>query len=155
MASPLDTLHDEQQLVSSLLDLMTQEQQCLIDANIEGLNAITPRKAELMNELAVLANQRHLALAAAGFAAEETGMQEWVAQAADSGAGDAWNQLLQLTRDAKEVNRVNGMLINKQMTHNQNLINAMRQPANAGDSAVYGPTGQATPGGPSRRFVVG
>ena len=155
MASPLDTLHDEQQLVSSLLDLMTQEQQCLIEANIEGLNAITPRKAELMNELAVLANQRHQALAAAGFAAEETGMQEWVAQAASSGAGEAWNQLLQLTRDAKEVNRVNGMLINKQMTHNQNLINAMRQPANAGDAAVYGPTGQATPGGPSRRFVVG
>ncbi|MCC6071303.1 flagella synthesis protein FlgN [Massilia sp. GCM10020059] len=155
MASPLDTLHDEQQLVSSLLDLMKQEQQCLIDADIEGLNAITPRKAERMNELAVLANQRHQALAAAGFAAEETGMQDWVAHAANSSASDAWSQLLALTRDAKEVNRVNGMLINKQMTHNQNLINAMRQPANAGDAAVYGPTGQATPGGPSRRFVVG
>lgn len=155
MASPLDTLHDEQQLVASLLDLMTQEQQCLIDADIDGLNAITPRKAELMNGLAVLANQRHQALAAAGFAAEETGMQDWVAQAANRGAASDWQQLLVLTRDAKEVNRVNGMLINKQMTHNQNLLQAMRQPANAGDSAVYGPTGQATPGGPSRRFVVG
>jgi flagellar biosynthesis protein FlgN len=155
MASPLDTLHDEQQLVSSLLDLMKQEQQCLIGADIDGLNAITPRKAELMNELAVLANQRHQALTAAGFAAEETGMQEWVAQAANRGAGAAWEQLLQLTREAKEVNRLNGTLINKQMTHNQNLINAMRQPANAGDAAVYGPTGQTAPGGPSRRFVVG
>ena len=155
MASPLDTLHDEQHLVSSLLGLMKQEQQCLIDADIDGLNAITPRKAVLMNELAVLANQRHQALAAAGFAAEEAGMQEWVAEAANSGAGEAWQQLLGLTREAKEVNRLNGMLINKQMTHNQNLINAMRQPANAADTAVYGPTGQATPGGPSRRFVVG
>ena len=155
MASPLDTLHDEQQLVSSLLDLMKQEQQCLIGADIDGLNAITPRKAERMNELAVLANQRHQALAAAGFAAEETGMQDWVAQSANSAADDAWQQLLGLTREAREVNRLNGMLINKQMTHNQNLINAMRQPANAADTAVYGPTGQAAPGGPSRRFVVG
>jgi flagella synthesis protein FlgN len=47
------------------------------------------------------------------------------------------------------------MLINKQMTHNQNLLNAMRQPANSADAAVYGRTGQTTPGGPSRRFVVG
>ncbi len=155
MASPLDTLHDEQQLVSSLLGLMKQEQQCLIDADIDGLNAIIPRKAELMNALAVRANQRHQALAAAGFAAEEAGMQEWTAQAANSSAAEAWQQLLQLTGDAKEVNRLNGMLINKQMTHNQNLINAMRQPANASDTAVYGPTGQAAPGGPSRRFVVG
>lgn len=155
MASPLDTLQDEQQLVSSLLDLMQQEQQCLIGADIESLNAITARKAELMNGLAVLANQRHLALAAAGFAAEEAGMQDWVAQPGNSGASAAWNQLLERTREAREVNRVNGMLINKQMTHNQNLLNAMRQPANAGDAAVYGPTGQKAPGGPSRRFVVG
>mgnify|MGYP006324740439 CR=1 FL=1 len=89
MASPLDTLHDEQHLVSSLLDLMKQEQQCLIGADIDGLNAITPRKAELMNALAVLANQRHQALAAAGFAAEETGMQEWASQAANSSAATA------------------------------------------------------------------
>lgn len=155
MASPLDTLHDEQQLLSSLLDLMKQEQQCLIDADIDSLNAITPRKAELMNELAVLANQRHQALEAAGFAAEEAGMQAWVEQTASSSAADGWSNLLDLTREAKEVNRLNGMLINKQMTHNQNLINAMRQPANAGDAAVYGPTGQTAPGGPSRRFVIG
>lgn len=155
MASPLDTLHDEQQLLTSLLDLMKQEQQCLIDADIDKLNAITPRKAELMNDLAVLANQRHQALEAAGFAAEEAGMQAWVEKTANTSTFDAWNHLLDLTREAKEVNRLNGMLINKQMTHNQNLINAMRQPANAGDAAVYGPTGQTTPGGPSRRFVVG
>ena len=155
MASPLDTLHDEQHLVSSLLDLMKQEQQCLIGADTDALNAITPRKAELMNELAVLANQRHQLLDAAGFPAEEAGMQAFVAQADDRSASDAWHVLLDLTREAKEINRINGMLINKQMTHNQNLINAMRQPANAADAAVYGRTGQTTPAGPSRRFVVG
>lgn len=154
MASPLDTLHDEQHLVSSLLDLMKQEQQCLIGADTDGLNAITPRKAERMNELAVLANQRHQALGGAGFSADEAGMQAWAGQS-ERAASEAWHTLLDLTREAKEINRVNGMLINKQMTHNQNLINAMRQPANAADTTVYGRTGQASLGGPSRRFVVG
>ena len=155
MASPLDTLPEEQQLISALLDLMKQEQQCLIGADTDGLNAITPQKAELMNQLAVLANQRHELLGAAGQAGSEAGMQAWVDTLGDHAATAGWHQLLDLTREAKELNRVNGMLINKQMTHNQNLINAMRQPSSAGDSAVYGPTGQAAPGGPSRRFVVG
>ncbi|RJG20408.1 flagella synthesis protein FlgN [Massilia cavernae] len=155
MASPFDTLSEEQQLISSLLELMKQEQQCLIGADIDGLNAITPQKADLMNQLAIKANQRHQALGAAGHAASEAGMQSLVDSLDNPAATAAWNKLLDLTREAKELNRVNGMLINKQMTHNQNLINAMRQPASAGDSAVYGPTGQAAPSGPSRRFVVG
>lgn len=155
MASPIDTLAREQQLVSSLLDLMKQEQQCLISADIDGLNTITPQKADLTNQLAILANQRHQALGAAGFAAEEAGMQAWIDGANDNAATDAWRRLFDLVREAKELNRVNGMLVNKQMTHNQNLINAMRQPADAADSTVYGPTGQTAPSGPSRRFVVG
>lgn len=155
MASPIDTLAREQKLVCSLLDLMKQEQQCLVSADIDGLNALTPQKADLTNQLALLANERHQALGAAGFAAEETGMQAWLDGANDNTAADAWRRLLDLVREAKELNRVNGMLVNKQMTHNQNLINAMRQPADAADSTVYGPTGHTATSGPSRRFVVG
>jgi flagella synthesis protein FlgN len=82
-------------------------------------------------------------------------MQAWVESEAGKSAADAWQQLLKLTREAKELNRVNGMLINKQMAHNQGLINAMRQPANGAEATVYGPGGLTTQGGPSRRFVVG
>lgn len=155
MPSPSDTLADEQQLMSSLLALMQREQEFLVAADAVGLGTITPEKAQSMNQLAILANQRHQALGAAGFAAEETGMQAWVESPAGQSEADAWQQLLKLTRDAKELNRVNGMLINKQMAHNQGLINAMRQPANAAETTVYGPGGLTTQGGPSRRFVVG
>ena len=47
------------------------------------------------------------------------------------------------------------MLINKQMTHTQAVLNAMRTPAGGLDGGVYGPSGQTAAGGPSRRFVVG
>ena len=47
------------------------------------------------------------------------------------------------------------MLINKQMTHTQVVLNAMRTPAGSTDAGFYGPSGQTTVSGPSRRFVVG
>lgn len=155
MPSPIDTLNDEQQLISSLLHLMKREQEFLVSADADGLGTITPEKAQLMNQLAILANKRHQSVGAAGFTADEAGMQAWVESDSGKDAAGAWHQLLQLTREAKELNRVNGMLINKQMAHNQNLINAMRQPANAAETSVYGPTGQTAPSGPSRKFVVG
>lgn len=154
-ASPISTLRDEQSLIATLLKLMKQEQQCLVSADTDGLTAITPQKSQLITQMGQLATQRHQALGAAGFAARETGMEAWLASSNDSSASTLWQELLSLTREAKELNRVNGMLINKQMTHNQTVLNAMRTPAQGGDSGFYGPTGQTTGSGPSRRYVVG
>jgi flagella synthesis protein FlgN len=153
--SPISTLRDEHQLMTSLLEVMKQEQAFLVSANTDGLTEVTPRKTSLITELAALASARHAALGAAGFAPREAGMETWLDSGPDAAAAAQWQALLTLTAEAKEMNRVNGMLINKQLTHNMNLINAMRQPANGSDSGMYGPSGQAAPGGPSRRYVVG
>jgi flagella synthesis protein FlgN len=82
-------------------------------------------------------------------------MEDWLDSCDDAAARTLWRALLERTREAKELNRVNGMLINKQMTNTQVVLNAMRTPAGGADAAVYGPRGQASTGGPSRRFVVG
>jgi flagella synthesis protein FlgN len=154
-ASPISTLRDEQTLIATLLKLMKQEQQCLVSADTDGLTAITPQKSQLITQMAQLAGQRHQALGAAGFDARETGMDAWLASCTDPAASPLWQDLLTLTREAKELNRINGMLINKQMTYNQNVINAMRTPAGGTDNGFYGPSGQPTAGGPSRRYVIG
>lgn len=155
MTSPTTTLRDEQQLITSLIELMQQEQQFLIHADSDGLSTLTPQKAQMVQQMAALAARRHQALGAAGVAASESGMQDWLAASGDDAARAQWRELLARTADAKEVNRVNGMLINKQMTNTQVAINAMRTPAGGADSGVYGPSGQAAASGPSRRFVVG
>lgn len=155
MASPITTLHDEQQLLGSLLELMQQEQQLLVSADGDGLAAVTPQKSRMISQLALLASQRHRALGSAGFAASEAGMEDWLGSERDPAAQTVWQQLLDLTRQAKELNRINGLLINKQMSHNQTVLNAMRTPANGAESALYGPGGQTSSGGPSRRYVVG
>ena len=155
MTSLTTILRDEQRLITSLVELMQQEQQFLVKADSGGLETITAQKLAMVQHMAVLAGQRHLALGAVGFAAGEAGMEPWLAACRDADAGLLWRDLLERTRAAKELNRVNGMLINKQMTHTQVVLNAMRTPAGGADAGVYGPSGQAATGGPSRRYVVG
>ncbi|MDB5916833.1 MAG: hypothetical protein JWR40_1067 [Massilia sp.] len=155
MTSLTTILRDEQRLITSLVELMKQEQQFLVKADSDGLETITAQKSALVQQMSALSSQRHLALGAAGFAAGEAGMEPWLAACRDDDAAALWRDLLERTRAAKELNRVNGMLINKQMTHTQVVLNAMRTPAGGNDPGVYGPSGQAAAGGPSRRFVVG
>ena len=154
-ASPAAALSKEQELITAVLDVLRQEQQHLVSADTEALERITPRKAQLVQEMSVLARQRHLALGAAGFAAEESGMQAWLDASGNEAATASWRDLLAKTREAKELNRVNGLLINKRLAHNASLLNAMRNPSGAADAGVYGPGGQTTPTIGPRRHIVG
>ena len=153
--SPILTVPQEQEHVSSLIELMKQEQQLLVAADATGLAELTPRKNALLQALADLSAQRHAALAAAGCEGSEAGMEPWLAVGGNPEARAQWEALLALAREAKELNRVNGMLINKQLAHNQGVLNALRMPAGAEAGGVYGASGQAIGNGPSKRFVIG
>ena len=124
-------------------------------AAADELAQLTPRKVALVQELAQLSRERHAALGSAGFAASEAGMEPWLAAQGVDAVRSAWTGLLAQTAEAKELNRVNGMLINRQMAHNQTVLNALRTPAGGADAALYGAKGQTFGSGPSQRFVVG
>ena len=153
--SPISTVSQEQQHVSDLIALMKQEQQLLVAADADGLAELTPRKNALLQALAELSAQRHAALLAAGCEGSEAGMEPWLAVGGSLEARSQWEQLLTLAREAKELNRVNGMLINKQLAHNQGVLNALRMPAGAEAGGVYGSSGQTLGSGPSKRYVIG
>lgn len=155
IATPNTTLPAEQQLITSLVELMKQEQQLLVNADADGLAALMPQKTQYVQQVAALSAERHRALAGAGFAASESGMEPWLAASGTPAARAQWESLLALTAQAKELNRVNGMLINKQMAQNHALLNALRTPAAGGDAGVYGPGGTTVAGGPSKRYVIG
>jgi len=151
--TPFSSLRDEQERMTSLLALMKQEQLHLVAAEIDAITEITTRKTVLVGQLSQLAAQRHQALAAAGFAAAEEGMDGWLAQAGNPEAAALWAELLGTTREAKEQNRLNSLLVNKHMLHTQGALNAIRPPAQSGN--FYGPSGQATSNTISRRVVIG
>jgi flagella synthesis protein FlgN len=151
--SPMSSLREELNLMTELLDLMRQEQHHLIGADIDSLGGVTARKSELVGQLSALATTRHAALAAAGFEAREEGMRAWLAAGGADGADALWDELLQQTRAAKEANRVNGLLINRHLAHTRGALNALRPPAQGGNT--YGPSGQTTSSPTSRRLIIG
>jgi flagella synthesis protein FlgN len=151
--TPLTALREEHRIMGLLLDLMQQEQQFLVAAEVEQLNGVMEQKNSLVAQMTRLSAQRHQALAAAGFPGREEGMAGWVAASGDASATELWHAVLDLTRQAKELNRLNGMLINKHLVHSQGALNAMR-PTPAGGN-FYGPSGQTVNNPAKRRYVIG
>lgn len=154
-ASPYQTLAAEHQHLTALLALMKQEQQSLVALNADELAQLTTQKNAMLSSLASLSQQRHAALAAAGCEASEAGMEPWLAVSGTTEVRDQWESMLGAAREAKELNRVNGMLINKQLAHNQGVLNALRTPTNAPTGTIYGASGQTMGVGVSNRYVVG
>lgn len=162
LPTPADTLAQEQLTAKVLVDYLQQEQALLIAADIEGLSLLTGKKASAVSLMSELATTRHRALAAVGHTASETGMQAWLTErdAASATAAkqnkdmlNVWNNLLATARQAKEINRVNGILINTHVARNQTALNVFQMQTT--DANLYGPNGQATSAGKGRGLVVG
>lgn len=153
--NPHQTIAAEHQHLDALMALMKQEQQSLISLDTDELSSLTTQKNALLASLMGLSQQRHAALRAVGCEGSEAGMAPWL-EAGDRGeARQQWERMLNAAREAKELNRVNGMLISKQLAHNTGVLNALRTPTNAPAGAIYGASGQTMGLGASRRFVLG
>jgi flagella synthesis protein FlgN len=151
--APILTLREEQRLITELQDILKDEQGALVAADIDKLSALTPRKSEVINRMGVLAGERHKALGNAGFEAHEGGMENWLCAHGTPDDKALWNSVLSQTREAKELNRLNGMLINRQLSHTQGALQALRPPSPGGN--VYGPTGLTATTTTSRGFLAG
>lgn len=149
----MDSLNQERDAMHRLIALIRQEQTFLLAANIDGLNAITDEKAKTVAHVAALANARQHALTSAGYPQTEAGMQAWVTSQTTGSAADTWAELLTLTRSAKEINRVNGLLINSQLTRNQLALNVLHGADQR--SGFYGPDGQSKTSVTARNLVIG
>ncbi|MDN4057359.1 flagellar protein FlgN [Massilia sp. YIM B02769] len=153
MTRPHATLPAEHERIAALVDMMKQEQQLLMAADADALAELVPHKAALVQELAQLSRQRHATLGGMGFDASEAGMEAWVVSHADAETRGGWSALLASTAEAKELNRVNGLLINRQLAHNQTVLQALRTPTGAAESTLYGAKGQTFGAGAARRFL--
>lgn len=149
----MHSLNDELNAMQRLLDLIRQEQEQLTEANIEGLQAITQEKAQAISRISTLADARHKLLAQAGLPAGDASMQPWLERSADTAASATWQQLLSVAGAAKEQNRINGLLINKQMARNQNALSVLQ--GNTQANHFYGPNGQTTAKPSTTRLVIG
>ncbi len=153
---PMSSLQEEHQALANLIELMKVEQAYLVAADMDGVQSITEQKSRVVAQISKLAQQRHRALAMAGFAPEEQNMQAWLASINQDKVNAAWQDLLTITKAAKELNRVNGILVNKQLSWNQQALETLQAPIRADTGgSFYGPNGQSTTSSSNRRVVVG
>lgn len=150
--NPADGLDDEIKESNTLLQLLKDEQDVLIRADVEELARLTEEKNKSIARMAELAQRRHRVLAATGFEASEAGMKVWLKSAAPA-AARMWTSLLDVARQAKEQNRINGLLIGKHMARTQAALNILHGGQQAGN--MYGPNGQSTGQAGSRKLVIG
>ncbi len=150
-SSPSSSLAEEQQVTRNLLNLLQQEQEKLIEASIIGLPELIEAKALAIAQLTMLVKSRHTLLDAAGFTASESGMRDWIA--AHKPADTEWLALLALGTEARELNRINGMLIGRHMMRNQTELNILQGKTQRNN--LYGADGHSTGTGRGRGLAIG
>jgi flagellar biosynthesis protein FlgN len=133
------------QLLNDLVSLLSKEQAALVNMDIDEVESILDQKSKLIQTIANATKMRHKALAQAGYDANENGMVMWL-RANDSKLLQAqWDAFQKQLSQAKELNRVNGQVINQHFQRNQQIISQLQGKAvNAGAGNVYGPNGQTT-----------
>lgn len=120
---------------------LQHEQAALIQGETERLLQLAPHKSELIEKLSAFSAERSRDLAGAGHENNSSGMAAWLdALGADAKTRGSWNKLLDLAREAEQVNRHNGILIETHLRHNQQALAVLQAAANPG--SLYGPDGQ-------------
>ena len=146
------SIEQESRTVGSLIETLEQEQSCLIQADFERVQTLLEVKSALLQSLNQLSQERYQWLSAAGYPANESGMSDWLKENREHALQTSWLTMQQSLLKAKELNRINGMLINKHLTRNQQLLSTLRGQTESGQ--FYGPSGQTTSNGRLRGAVI-
>ncbi|WP_075258099.1 flagella synthesis protein FlgN [Herbaspirillum camelliae] len=150
--NPASQLQQEQAALSRLVEKLRQEQALLADATPEGLTEVISEKATIVADMATLAGNRHTLLGQLGYSEDEAGMQKWMNERGSEADREHWAALFELAQDAKELNRVNGLLIGKKISLNQSALTILQGKTGAGN--FYGPDGQNSISASGRRLGV-
>jgi flagella synthesis protein FlgN len=148
MTDLLRTVEAESSAVTRFVALLKLEQAALSQGGVDDLVEFANQKSAVANELTLLANQRNTLLAAQGLAADRAGIEAAIAgsikrQPSDTALSRLWSQIILLASEAKELNRLNGELIQIRMQHNSQALEAMQGASRT--LHLYGPDGQTTP----------
>ncbi|MCB1932383.1 MAG: flagellar protein FlgN [Candidatus Accumulibacter sp.] len=149
-AELVHTIESETTAVKTFIALLEREQEMLVKGEVDDLIDLVRQKNGVAAELATLTAARNQALAAGGLAGDRAGMTTWLdGHPSETAARAAWSSLLAAASQARELNRVNGDLIQVRMQHNAQALEALLG-SNA-SASLYGPDGQSTP--PSGRRI--
>lgn len=135
------TFEQDALLVNQLLTDLQKEQAALVVSDINAIEQLIDKRLVLLQQLSVAAKNRYDALAQQGYEANELGMAKWLKVQAKPILNRAWENFQKALVQAKEMNRLNGVLINKHFNRNQQLLGHLHGESVRTDT--YGKNGQA------------
>jgi len=145
----INLLREEEGALRVFLDLLRHERQALLDGDAETLQEITSGKSAASQRLDQIEKRRKDLQAEAGVAPGKAGFETWLAQQAGSSSlHSAWQSLLRLAEQARDLNLGNGGLIALRMQHNQQALAVLL--GSGEQTALYGADGQTRTGGAGR-----
>ena len=148
----LQTMTAEAVAVQQFVSLLKLEQTSLSNGNIDNLPDFAEQKNKFSVHLNSLAEQRNAVLTAQGFAADRAGIETWCTKhPEEQNARKAWQKILSLAAEARELNRLNGELIQMRLQYISKALEALQSGNKSLD--LYGPDGQSTP--PDNRRIYG
>lgn len=129
-------------LVNELMFLLSREQISLIDMDIDAIEDLLDEKGVLLQKINASVQVRYQVLSNAGYEPNENGMTSWIESNAGIKHTLLWQDFQNTLTQAKELNRVNGQLINKHFNRNQQFLNELK--GDFPNNGVYGPNGQTS-----------
>lgn len=136
----------DQEIVAmqSLSQLLDEEQQVLVNNESEKLESITPNKNQLLAKVVELEKKRGELLLKTGYGNDADGMRQLFATNTDNQSlENAWRTLLDISSQAQEKNKTNGLLINRHLNKNQAVLNVLQSGSGHQAGSMYGADGQS------------
>lgn len=146
-AHPIDIerpLSAEAEAIRQFVEVLQREQAVLASGDTDALPAFAEQKDKLATQLSELARQRNAMLVAQGCTPDRSGMERWLASRPGHKNIDAiWKKLLSLAGEARELNRLNGELIQMRLQYNSKALEILLRKEESLD--LYGPDGLSKP----------
>jgi flagella synthesis protein FlgN len=138
---PIAGIANERDAVRVFIDVLRREQHALQQADVSVLLSLAAEKASHAQQLAELTQAREQWLAVPDSPEDQGEMERRLAD--HPTAAMAWQELLQLTETAHQINEINGILVNQRLRYNQQRLSALQAAARGlHDNGLYGANGQ-------------
>lgn len=151
LAGFAENLAAETEALRQFLKILQSEQEALTQGKIDKLVDISRLKSEQGVQLSQLST--HHILKQRGLEPTPEAIRQLIQQEDSDGKrhlADHWEKLLELAKQAKDLNQLNGAMIEAQLKHNQQALAILQEAAK--QTSLYGPDGHSRMLGTGRRL---
>jgi len=147
MNTLLICIQNESDAMAALIEVLRSEQAALTQAPslelMEEINALTQKKNQLIGTITQLGKLRKNEIVRLGFPLTDASAPQWLQDQAQT---DCWDKLVNHTKKANELNRVNGLLISRHLLRNQTTLQVLyKNHQGSSMPSLYGSNGQSNP----------